>query len=735
MKIRIASSALAKVGIETQPVLSSIHNIPYSVAPEAEDEPSLPLSHLFWILKRQRWKILAFVGVCTLLTAIVSVRLVPIFEATAIVDVDRQTPQGIIGAEATRSSVNDSDQFLSTQMRLIESDAVLRPVVKQFGLQENAIQAAGMSATEATVFRDAPVVLKNLRVSRPPNTYLITVSFRSPDSHLAANVSNAIVQSYITHTFDLRYRASASQSSFMEKQIEELRAKMERSSAALSQFERELNFINPEEKTSILSARLLQLNTEYTASQGERMKRESELRAIELDDVDSALASSQGDSLRRLIEHRNEAQEKFALVKTQYGANHPEYRKASGQLAEVQQQVEQTRRSIVARVRTEYKQASNRELMLQDAVGKTKAEFDRLNSRSFEYLQLRREADADKKLYEELTRRIKEAGINASFQNSSVRLADIARPPAKPVFPNIPLNLALAFLFSTVIAIGVAILFDVLDNTVRDPDELSRALNVQVLGSLPLVTNWRRRISSALGAQPTTALLPLHSDDHTISGFQESVRSLRNTILLTDLDQRIRSILVTSASPAEGKSTTSVHLAISNAEQGKRTLLIDGDLRRPSVHRRFGFMANAGLSNVLHGEAEWNQVLMRPEAMPNLDILPAGPPSRRASERIGEALGDLLEKMMPCYDLVIVDAPPLLGFSEVLHMSTQIDGVLVVARSGATNRKAVGNVVQSLKRLDANIIGLVINEVEHDSSDTYYYYQSNAKYYRATGNA
>ena len=161
---------------------------------------------------------------------------------------------------------------------------------------------------------------------------------------------------------------------------------------------------------------------------------------------------------------------------------------------------------------------------------------------------------------------------------------------------------------------------------------------MQVLGSLPLVSNWRKRLSTALGTPPATALVPLQSEDYVTSGFQESVRSLRNTILLTDLDQRIRSIMVTSASPAEGKSTTAAHLAVSNAEQGKRTLLIDGDLRRPSVHRRFGIEPTVGMCNVLAGEASWDQVLVRLDAMPNLDILPAGLPSRRASERIGEGL-------------------------------------------------------------------------------------------------
>ena len=212
-------------------------------------------------------------------------------------------------------------------------------------------------------------------------------------------------------------------------------------------------------------------------------------------------------------------------------------------------------------------------------------------------------------------------------------------------------------------------------------------------------------------------------------GFREAIRTLRNTILLADFDRRIRSIMVTSASPSEGKSTTSVHLAIAHAEQGKRTLLIDGDLRRPSIHRKFGFTATAGLSNVLLGELNWNQVLVQPEGVPNLDILPAGPPSRRASELVGAGLADTLEEMSREYDMVIIDAPPLLGFAEALQMSACIDGVLVVARSGTTNKKALGIVVHSLRRLHVKILGLVINEVENDSSDTYYYYQSNAKYY------
>lgn len=701
---------------------------------EIEKEPTVPLSHYLWILRLRRWQILSFVAACVLATVIVSSRLVPIYEATATIDIDRQSPPDIIGDQSRRQPLNDADQFLATQMKLIQSDSVLRPVVQKFKLSEQKGELKDIDYAKGAGREEAPMVLKKLKVTRPPNTYLLLVSYRSPDAHLAADVSNAVSQSYIAHTFDLRFRASSSLSTFMEKQIEELRAKMELSTGALVGFEKELNVINPEEKTSILSSRLLQLNTEYTNAQADRVKKEAQSVSISGKSMEAALASDQGESLRKLHEHLNEVQEKFAQVAGQYGASHPEYRKAAAQVAEVQRLLEKTRQNIAERVMVEHREALNREQMLREAVKETKSEFDKLNARSFEYQQLKREAEADKKLYEELVRRIKEAGINASFQNSSIRLADPARAPIKPVFPDIPMNGFLALIFSSFLAVGAAVLVDVLDSTVRDAADISRALKVPVLGTLPLVKNWNKRLSAVItnGNVPTTAGLKASvSEDHTITGFIESVRTLRNNILLADFDRRLRMILVTSPSPAEGKSTTAAHLAIAHAEQGKKTLLIDADLRRPSVHRKFAFTPNAGLSSVLLGEVKWPQVLYKPEGLPELDILPAGPPSRRASELVGAEITDLLEEVSQEYDLVIVDAPPLLGFAEALQMATSVDGVLIIARAGETDRKAIASATATLNRLRVNVLGLVLNEVKRDSSEGYYHYGNYGKYYRA----
>ena len=692
---------------------------------------SAPLSHYLWILRRHRWRMLAFVAVVLSATWFLSKRLTPIYESTVTIDIDRQTPQGVIGAESTRSMLNDADQFIATQIRLVQSDSVLRPVAAKYNLLAHEGQT--------DIRPDSPVQLKNLKIARPPNTYLLLVSYRSPDATLAAKVANAVAQSYLTHTYNIRIRASSNLTDFMEQQLDELRAKMERSSLALNRFERELNMINPEEKTNILTARLLQLNTEYTNAQTDRVKKEAAFQSIKNDTLEAAQVSTQGEALKRLTERLGELREKFAELKSHYGPAHPEFKRASAQLAELERQLEAGRRNISGRVEIEFRESSRREQMLLGEVAGSKREFDRINSRSFQYQSLKREADADKRLYEELVRKIKEAGINAGFQNSNIRVADPARPPQRPIFPDVRLNLLVALLLSTIIAVGVAVASDALDTTVRDPDQVARTLGTEVIGSLPVVKNWRGRLGLASGSANASAngkaLVPKSfgpgkPKEEETTGFGESIRTLRTSILLGDLDRRYRSLLITSASPGEGKSTTAAHLAIAHAEQGQKTLLIDGDMRRPSVHRRFNLSANLGLTNVLLGEVGWRSAVVNLDSTPMLDILPAGPPSRRASDLVGRGLAEVLEEAGRAYDLVILDAPPLLGFSEPLQMASSVDGVVIVVRAGETDRKSVRGVVTSLKRLRANIVGVVLNGVHKEMSDSYYYYGHYSKYYQ-----
>jgi capsular exopolysaccharide synthesis family protein len=729
--------------------------IPPSYYPEPElDDEGVPLSHYLWVLRRNRYKIIAFVAVCLFGTYVISSRLARVYEATTTVDVDRQEPTGIVGQDSQRlNAMNDADQFLATQIKLIQSDAVLRPVAQKFNLLEREKQF-GDERVSKQATANAPIVLKKLKVTRPPNTYLLLISYRSPDPSLAADVANAIAHSYLEHTYNIRIRSSASLATFMEKQLEELRAKMELSGSALSKFEREMNVINPEEKTNILSARLLQLNTEYTTAQGDRVRKEAAYESARSGTLESAMNSSQGEALKRLLERLNEAQEKFTQVKEQFGIRHPEFRKADAEVKELKRQVETARQNILKQVELEYQEAARREGMLKRSVAESKAEYDQINARSFEYQQLRREADGDKQLYEELIRKIRESGINAGFQNNSIRLADSARPPVKPVFPRTVLNLGLAFLFSTLLAISGAIGSDLLDKSIRDPEQITSMLKTEVLGSLPLVgdkdfkqgaaeANAKACVSNGNGkgnehgnghvsihgagdgsdlVNGATTKKRTGKNNSSFTLFEESIRTLHSSVLLSDLDRGIHSLLVTSTAPGEGKTTTAAYLAISNAEQGHQTLLIDADLRRPSLHRIIGTTTRSGLSNVMLGETTWRETIVRPEAYPNLHFLASGPPSRRAPDLIARGLESLVEEAGREYRLIVIDSPPFLNFAEPLLMSTLVDGVLVVTVAGETNRHAVASTLATLKRVRANILGLVLNKVTKDLMENYHYY-------------
>lgn len=685
-----------------------------------QTESSLPISHYLWVLRRHAWKIIGFVMFVVTATIIISARLEPIYEATASVYVDRQEAKNIVGSDSEGGgSVADGEQFLATQMKMIQSDSVVRPIAQRYDLLEKEDQLSDDPDKNARAV-DAPIVLKKLRVGRPPNTYLLQISYRSPDAQLAADVANGVATSYMDHTYNIRTSSSVNLSRYMEKQTEEMRAKMELSSERLAKMERELNVVDPEEKVNILSRRLIDLNSDFAKTQTDLVVARAAYESVGEGSLEAVLLSQQSDSLRRLIERRNEQNERFAQTQSHFGPNHPEYRKAAAQLKAVDEDIEKTRERIVKQSEVEYKAAQSRERMIKKNLEDTKAESDRLNVRSFEYRRVKQEAEADKKLYDELVRKIREAGINASFQNNAVRIADSARAPWKPVFPNMKLNILLAFLFSSLLAIGSAILADAMDNTIREPEEAVRALNTSVIGTLPAVKTVKSlNISSAL--VDDTALVP-RTEDRQLATYDEAIRTLRSSILLTDFDRRLRTLLLSSATAGEGKSTTAAHLAYTHAEQKKKTIIIDCDLRRPTQHKLFGVAAEPGLSSVLNGNQRWQDVLYKPESNPYLHVITAGPPSRRAADMIGSSIPLLIDEMSREYDLIILDAPPILGFAESLQMAAVADGVIVVTRAGETSRKAVSAAIQTLHQLRANVVGLVLNQVKKHHSDNYYYY-------------
>ncbi|HUB83247.1 MAG TPA: polysaccharide biosynthesis tyrosine autokinase [Bryobacteraceae bacterium] len=683
---------------------------------ESDNERSaIPLGHYLWVLRRHARKIAGLVLTAVICAYVVTRRITPIYESTVTIAIDHQTPSGVVGQEATHALVNDSDQYFLTQVKLIQSDSVIRPVAEQFHL-------AGASFDGQP--SESKVVLPGLTVTRVPGTYLLLASYRSPNPHLSADIANAIAKSYSDSIYEMRYHATANLSSFMERQLEELKAKTERSAAALARFEQDLSLIDPEQKTSIVSARLLQLNTDYGTAEGDRVAKEAVWRSVQSGTLESLQVSAQGAGLQALSDRVAGARQKLADLETHLGPKHPDCVRAELEISALEQEFESARQNIAKRVEAEYRQALAREQMLQKEFQATKAEFDQLNSRSFQYSALKREADTDRSLYDELVRKIKEAGINAGFQNNAINISDPARPNFTPVYPSTAANLIEAFLAALAVGIAGAILSDKFDNTIRDPEQVRSSMGTDVVASLPLVRGWKGKL---VEAGPKAEISP--APDPAAAHFEEAVRTLRAALMLRG-ESPLKSVMVTSVAPSEGKTTVAVQLAIAHARQNNQTLLIDCDLRRPGVHTKFGIKPETGLSAALRNGLVWRDKLIRIESIPNLTILPAGPSTQGCDALIGASLKNILAAAEAEYDLVVIDSPPLFGLSEPLQMAAAAGGVVVVTVAGITDRHAASQALASLRRLRVNLLGLVLNEVSPATTGGYYDDRYSRRFYR-----
>jgi len=714
---------------------------------EAE-EAGLPLRHYWWILENQWWKIALFVALITGVTAAVTLRMTPIYEATATLYIDRSEARAVVGQEANTAggALSDTEGFIRSQIELVQSDAVLRPVVERFQLIK---PREGESTTVLAARKNAPVKLNNLKVLRRGTTFLLQVQYRDPDSKLAANVANAIARSYIDRNYELRAKTSENTAKFLESQLDEVRAKMEQSTERFNAIEQRLSGVNPDEKTSVLAERLSQLNSQFTQAQGASVKAEAAVESIRSGDAGAILASfDQGEAAeyKRLLERQNEAEEQLAQIETTLGPNHPDRRRQSARLLELGRQVEEMRKKLIRQKEVAFRRLKREETSLAGTLAKVKAEYDGLNTAKSEYVRAKRDAEQDRLIYEDMVKRIREATINSGFQSNQIRLATEARPELTPVAPSLRTNLLVAILASLLLGCAGVIALDRSNTTVRDPEMIARFLGTPTIGVLPRTDGTPAlpippKPSADLGPDADPALDPLPSltgrtvktalqqsqqavRARRLSEFDESVRTLREAILAGDLDGKIRSLLLSSANPSEGKTTVATHLAVAMAEQGRRTLLVECDLRRPSLQRYVGRTEGLGLTDALNGEIPWKAVTRQLRPNFPLDIIQAGRPSRRAVDRLMIAFPEMLDEMTRDYQLVIIDAPPIIGFPESLRMARMTDGVLVVVETGQTDRRALATCIANLRQLKAEVLGLVLNSMSRKHVSSYYYYGS-----------
>ena len=676
---------------------------------------------------RQHWGMIILCSLAlTSLVVLACLAAPPIYVGAATIAIDRQVAPETIGADRLLST--GDDQFMATQQTLLRADTILRPVTERFHLLEREHQLKRYwfwrySERRERAIRNAPITLKHLKIERSPNTYLLTITYSDRDPRIAADVANAIADSYLRDIFQSRIREAGRLTSSMERQLIDLKQKMESTHNALMVYQRDLGTADPEQKTSVLVAKLQALNTESSAAEADRIAKEAVYREARDGTLPEVEVSTQSSDLSRDVANLQAAKANLASVAATYGDQHPEYRKAQAMTDQAKTALEETRQNVSSRIGVDYRQTLVRERMLSAAVTETKQEVDDLTAQSFDYLQLKHEADTAERVYEDLFAKIKQSGINSELQNNIIRLADSARPAARPTFPNWPLIVLCAMGFFSLSCALWVISAELTDVSAKEGDAVQAALGIPVICALPRLLDMELRLALGPdGMRLARPRIPGLQDGF----FDEGVRHLRGFLMLSFQANMPRSVLITSALPGEGKSTLALALAIVSAEQGKHTLLIDADLRQPAIERLARLDPDAGLAEVLAHRNHWRAATRPVVSHPHLFVLGSGLPLPRSLALIGPQMRGILAQATKEFDLVVIDSPPLLGCAETLEIAAASEVTVLAVRSGHTTMKALGATIETLRRVNVPIAGIVLNESTMATDPTYKAY---ARYY------
>jgi exopolysaccharide transport family protein len=710
------------------------------------------------ILIKRKWVVLASVAAIFTVIAIATLRSTPIYDASGSIAINKLDPAMMSFKDASGNGGVDyyDPTDLDTEVRILRSDLLALQVIKQLNLDKRAEfggngqpSSSGLGLTTDVLQPDSARISSllgsfkgNLRVSLIPNTRIIEIHYVSADKELAPRVVNTLADTYVEQNFKTRFESTMQASDWLSKQLVDLQMKVETSQEALVKYQKKHEILGIDEKQNIITAKLDELNKELTSAESARMEKESIYRLVQSGDQDTAAAAATGADtglgnvsassslLQKLREQEADLKIQVAQLSTQFGPSYPKVAQLNSQLKEVSAQILLEMKKVVSRVRSDYLTSQQRENMLRAALEKQKQEANQLNESAIEYSQLKRDVETYRTLYEGLMQKLKEAGVTAGLRSNNIRTVDRARVPTAPSEPNIPRNLAFALALGLTTGIGLAFLLEGIDNTVRTPEQAQAISALPSLGMIPLGSrNGTESTRKKLSVTSSKEAVELVTQSRPQSQMAESYRALRTSLLLTSLGAPPKVILVTSALPQEGKTTTSINCAIVLAQKGTRVLLIDADLRRPGIHKTLGIGPRTGLSNVLTGSTTLSQAVVRSGVLPSLFVLPAGTPPPNPAELLASSnMKDVLAELSEQYDHIVVDTPPTLSVTDAVVMSTRADAVVLVIRSGQTTKQALRRARDILMQVNARVCGVLLNAVDLTSPDYYYYYEYQGKY-------
>lgn len=715
------------------------------------DEDEINLLELWQVIVRRKWTILTFFLITTIAGVTASFLMTSIYRSGVTLLINRETPKVVEYQDiAPGAAASSSHDFYETQYGLLKSRALASRVVEELGLLQRADSSVeqdvflwgrlksalnvafgiGQDSNDTSSNEDREQIKEDLvdqiqeglTVEPVENSQLVKVYYDSPDPELSARVTNALAQAFITTNMERRYDATSYARDFLQDRLLQIKARLGEAEQKLAEYANRHNIINVDENQSLVAQELQEMSGALAAAQEERAKSEA---------IFQEMQESPGQGLPQILESAiiQELKQNLGQLEGEYGKSlfvykpdYPMMVQLQDRIAHVKARIREEVENVRGAIRSNYEAALALERLLQEKVQVAKQKFKDLNQRSIQYQVLKRETDANRQFYEGLLQRYKEVSVAGGVGLNNISVVDPARVPDAAYKPDITLNALIAMVIGLIGGIGLAFLFDHLDDTLKESDEMEQALGLATLGFIPLL---KTRNKTLLEGEA----LALISHEDKRSAFAEAYRSVRTALQFSTSEGAPKSLLVTSTGKGEGKSTTAVSLSIHFAQTGQKVLLIDADLRNPSLHRALGVGNDLGLTHHLAGEATPVEI-SRPTVVPHLFLITSGPlPPDPVGLLGGAKMASLLSMAREKFDYVIVDGPPVLGLADALVLGNLVAGTLFVVSAGETRRAFAQGAIKRLRTGQTRILGGIITKFDRRSHGSGYGYSYYSDYY------
>ncbi|MEM9191275.1 MAG: polysaccharide biosynthesis tyrosine autokinase [Myxococcota bacterium] len=690
-----------------------------------------------------KWLVLVLCLVVGAGATVFTVRQPKMYQATCSLEYDPNPPRPLGDAVDDVASQGSefwgNREFYETQNRIIASRSIAERVVRQLELHHDPEFAGVPEERRAgwqgrTVEAAARDLQSRLVVDTVRGTRLVLIRVTDGNPERAAALANAVADVYVEKTMEDRLNSTVTALEWLHEQLDSLRGQLHEAEIALHDFKREHNVLSVslEDRQNLVATEMQAFNEMLTKARSRRIELGARLRQLRRAEGENPedffapnLENSAIDTLRAAVNEKLALRESLGV---RYGENHESMQQNAREIAELRRQLQQEIDGQVRGAEREVAAAREVENGLRSALETANQAGLELNLQEIRYRRLDRNQENKAKLYQVVLERTTETDLTRMLQISHVRIVDRALQPRSHISPNVPLNIAGGVLLGLLLGLGLALALAFTDARIKSVEAVEE-LGLTIVGILPRIASpgaGRSKGRKARQPQSNTNFdTVVHT--HPRSSMAEACRSLRTNLTFLAAEKPLRTLLVTSPSPAEGKTTVAINLAIALAQGGKRVLLVDSDLRRPRLHKTFRIRTGTGLTSMLVGGENASKAVASTD-IPGLSVLPCGPiPPNPAELLLGSRFGELLEELQNSYDTVIFDSPPLGPVTDATVIGPQVDGVLVVLRAGQTHRKAVMVALRQLRDVSARIVGGVLNGI--DTSDGrygyagYYYYQ------------